>query len=260
MVNNVRLWPSVTPSATNPRASNNTVGIEFEVSKDQRLFAIWYYSTPGTTDLPTKTVIWDAVAGTAVSGTVNTSPSWSGAVGSGWVFAAYDGSVTLTAGTKYIVSCYDSGTGIWQNRTAAYWTTGAGSAGISNGALSAPPNATAQIGQGVATGSDAFPSTTGAGQNYWVDVEVGDAPPGVSTSGSLSLSSLAMTGSVTIVLPPMPGTGSTGSAAPYAVSSEVAPSGTASTVLAAQAASSGAAPSGTASNSYNGSAGTGNAS
>jgi hypothetical protein len=228
VVNNVRLWPAVTPSATNPKASNNTVGTEFEVSRSQRLFAIWYYSTPGTTDLPTKTVIWDAVAGTAVSGTVNTSPSWSGAAGSGWVSTAYDGSVTLSSGAKYYASCYDSGAGTWQNRTAAYWTTGAGSGGISNGVLSAPSNAASRTGQGVATTGDNFPGSTAAGQNFWVDVEVGD---------------------------PGPGTAGTSSAAPYAVSSGVAPAAVPLSALSAQAASIVTSPSGTASNSYNGSAG-----
>jgi hypothetical protein len=169
-----RLWPA-TVAVSSPKASNNTVGTEFEVSEDQGLYAIWFYSGSGTTSFPTRIAIWDIASGTVVAGTENDSPTWSGAIGSGWVSCAYDGTIVLSSAKKYITSAYNSNSGLWQPRGASYWTTGAGASGISNGPLSAPGESSSSGGQGrLATGSFTFPSADGQGQNYWIDVEVGD--------------------------------------------------------------------------------------
>jgi hypothetical protein len=232
----VRLWPSVTPSSTNPKASNNTVGTEFEVSAPQALFGIWFYSTPATTNLPTKVAVWDLVGGAVVPGSVTTSPSWSGAVGSGWVKVTYDGSsVILSSSGKYAVTCYNSGAGTWQNRTASYWSSGAGSAGVVNGALSAPSLAASLIGQGVTGAGDALPNTSGAGLNYWVDVEVGDPP-----------------------VVPVPGEAAASRSAASASSSNAAPSASSASRLGPSAAPGNAAPAASSSSSLTSSAKAGN--
>ena len=110
-----------------------------------------------------------------VSGTDNTSPSWSGAAGSGWVSCAYSG-VTLPAG-DYKVAVFYGGGSQWYQATTGYWASGgAGASGITAGPVSAPGTSGATS-PGQATynpGSWAYPQTysNGNGENYWVDVEV----------------------------------------------------------------------------------------
>ena len=57
--------------------------------------------------LPSRCAIWNVTTQAVVPGTDNTSPSWSGTAGSGWVACAYSG-VTLPAG-DYKVSVYYGG-------------------------------------------------------------------------------------------------------------------------------------------------------
>jgi hypothetical protein len=48
--------------------------------------------------------------GTLVPGTLKTSPTWSGAAGSGWVSTSYDGSIIIPANLYYQVTAYVNGT------------------------------------------------------------------------------------------------------------------------------------------------------
>ena len=111
-----------------------------------------------------------------VAGTDNTSPSWSGAAGSGWVSCAYSG-VTLPAG-DYKVAVFYGGGSKWYQVTTSYWGSGGpGASGITAGPLTAPgPSAATSPGQGTYNpGSWAYPQSYGSGgngENYWVDVEV----------------------------------------------------------------------------------------
>lgn len=150
------------------------IGTEFEVATPVALTGIWLYSPAGATELPTECGIWNIGTTSLVADTHNTSPSWSGAAGSGWVKCAYDGSVTLTPGTQYVAAVYDAGGASgWHATLSGYWTTGAGASGISNGPLSAPGSSTAVNGQAVFnSGSFAFPASTTGGFDFGVDVEV----------------------------------------------------------------------------------------
>ena len=111
-----------------------------------------------------------------VSGTDNTSPSWSGAAGAGWAACAYSG-VTLPAG-DYKVAVFYGGGSEWYQVTVDYWGTGGtGANGITAGPLTAPGvSSAASPGQGTYnSGSWAYPQTFasgGNGENYWIDVEV----------------------------------------------------------------------------------------
>ena len=111
-----------------------------------------------------------------VSGTDNTSPTWSGAAGSGWVACAYSG-VTLPAG-DYKVAVFYGGASDWFLFTTGYWGGGGpGANGIITGPLTAPSTSAATSpGQGTYhAASWAYPDTygnAGNGENYWVDVEV----------------------------------------------------------------------------------------
>ena len=111
-----------------------------------------------------------------VAGTVNTSPSWSGAAGSGWVACAYSG-VTLPAG-DYKVAVYYGGGSEWYQATTSYWGGGGiGASGITSGPVTAPgTSAATSPGQSTYNkGAWAYPlsyASVGNGENFWVDVEV----------------------------------------------------------------------------------------
>ncbi len=171
-----RLWPSypTLPGHVNSDTTGYTLATEFQLSASCALNKIWYYSAAGAAALPTRCAIWNVSSQTVVAGTDQTSPSWSGAAGSGWVSFGYSG-VTLPAG-DYKVAVYYGGGSEWYQATLNYWTSGAGAGGITAGPVTAPGNAAATSpGQGTYNqGSWAYPQTysSGNGENYWVDVEV----------------------------------------------------------------------------------------
>lgn len=172
-----RLWPSTSgPGAAASDTSAYTMGMQFTVSQPAPLTGIWFWSAPSNAfSLPTACAIY-AVSGTSiVAGTLNSSPGWSGALGSGWVKCAYNGSVTLAPSTAYKVVCRGGVDGnFWYSATSHYWDSGAGSGGLSNGPISAPANSGASPGQDSfhAASAVSYPDTSFNAANYWVDVEV----------------------------------------------------------------------------------------
>lgn len=202
-----RLWPGKADSnleTSLDSAVTYVVATEVHLSQACTLSSCWYYSCPGAASLATWCGVY-SIGGTG-SGTLKasvSSPSWSGAAGSGWVSAAFAGGTVLPAGS-YKVAVYNSGgaSGDWSPKDAdsGYWTTGAASSGITWGPLSAPAlSAASQAyvfdGSG---GSDTPPYSDGSGdvtagtstfamtgpqypylttgsspvQNYWTDMEV----------------------------------------------------------------------------------------
>ena len=173
-----RLWPSFPrlPGNVDSDTAGYTLATEFTLSGSCTLDNIWFYSASGATALPTQCGIWNVGSQSVVAGTGNTSPSWSGAAGSGWVACAYSG-VTLAAG-DYKVAVYYGGGTEWYQATVAYWGGGGvGAGGITNGPVTAPgTSAAASPGQSTYNkGSWAYPqsyASVGNGENFWVDVEV----------------------------------------------------------------------------------------
>jgi hypothetical protein len=172
-----RLWPNF-PSMLN-QADGTTIGYtlatEFQLSESCALDNIWFYSPTDAAALPTRCGIWSVSSQSEVSGTDNSSPSWTGAAGSGWVACAYSG-VTLPAG-DYKVAVFYGGGSEWFLATTGYWGNGAGANGITTGPLTAPGlSGATSPGQGTYNqGSWAYPlgyGSGGNGENYWVDVEV----------------------------------------------------------------------------------------
>lgn len=194
-----RLWPVFVPVLVSLKSAQNTLGNEFSVSQNMALTGIWFIGPAASVILPSKCGIWDISTGLTVTGTVNASPGWSGAAGSGWVKCSYDGSVILVPGKKYYTSVFSAGGSTWRSNTAGYWTSGGdGASGISNGPLSAPNNASTAAGQSMASAADSFPNISGAAQNFWVDVEVSDPVipvPGLSGAGNSSRSVTAASAS-----------------------------------------------------------------
>ena len=173
-----RLWPNypTLPGAASGGSPGFTLATEFQLAQPCALDNIWFYSAPGATALPTRCGIWNVSTQAVVSGTDNTSPTWSGAAGSGWVSCSYSG-VTLPAG-DYKVAVFYGGAANWFLFTGSYWANGGpGVSGISTGPLTAPGlSAATSPGQSTYNqASWAYPDTygnAGNGENYWVDVEV----------------------------------------------------------------------------------------
>lgn len=175
-----RLWPSypTIPATSNDDNLSQTFGTEFLLSEPCVLNNIWYYSPPAVSPptLPTICAIWDVKTQQVVSGTQNSSPSWSGGAGSGWVACPYSG-VTLPAGDYKVTVFTPGGSDNFYQETEGYWGTGAGANGIVSGPLAAPntSNATAPGQTTYHHGAFAYPDTYDEdfdGQNRWVDIEV----------------------------------------------------------------------------------------
>ena len=173
-----RLWPGfpTIPGHLDSDAMGYTLATETQLSKSCALNNIWFYSAPGATVLPTRCAIWNVSTQSVVAGTDNTSPSWSGSPGSGWVSCSYSGA-TLSAG-DYKVAVFYGGGSPWYLATTGYWESGGtGASGITAGPVTAP-GTSAATSPGQATynaGSWAYPDSyaaSGNGENYWVDIEV----------------------------------------------------------------------------------------
>jgi hypothetical protein len=173
-----RLWPNypVIGGSVANDTNQQTMGTEFTLSQQCTLDKIWFYSPAGVTALPSRCAIWNVSTQSVVSGTDNTAPAWSGAAGSGWVSCSYSG-VTLPAG-DYKTSVYYGGGAKFYIEQINYFAGGgpASAAGIVNGPLTAPNNASASApGQTTYTfGAFAYPATLGGGngKTRWIDVEV----------------------------------------------------------------------------------------
>lgn len=147
-----RLWPNkadASPPATQDSPVNYVIATEIHLTAACALDAVWYYSPPGTAQLATRASVWTITgAGTGTETAAITSPSWSGAAGSGWVSAAFPGGTTLAAGS-YKVSVYNSAATPdgWGAKDAGtdYWQTGTGSGGITWGPLTAPDLAASSL-------------------------------------------------------------------------------------------------------------------
>ena len=172
-----RLWPSypTIPGGVDSDTVGYTLATEFQLSQSCTLDNIWFFSASGAGALPTRCGIWSSSSQSVVAGTDNSSPSWSGAAGSGWVACPYSG-VTLPAG-DYRVAVFYGGGSPWYQTGSGYWASGAGAAGITTGPLTAPGESTAKSpGQSSYNkGSWAYPNSytsSNPGENYWVDIEV----------------------------------------------------------------------------------------
>jgi hypothetical protein len=149
-----------------------TMGIEFSVSADGTLAAIWWYSPAAAPVLPASIGLY-AVSGQAL--VHSEAAAWSGAAGSGWVRAAFASPPSLAGGASYRAVVLKTGAANhWYVSDDNYWTSGAGSGGVTSGPLSAPSNGGSDVGQDSfnASGTLAYPATSGGGSNYWLDPEV----------------------------------------------------------------------------------------
>lgn len=151
-------------------ATAYTLGIEFAVSRPVTLDAIWFSSPASAVVLPQTIALFITPAGTLVH---SEAASWSGAAASGWVKASFASPPALSSGVKYVAAVLQNTAANWYSGTSAYWTTGAGSGGITNSPLSAPNSANAATNQDqFHVGATLTFPTSGNGSNYWIDPEV----------------------------------------------------------------------------------------
>ena len=172
-----RLWPNypVIAGGAGIDTGQETIGTEFLLSQPCTLDNIWFYSPPGVSVLPSRCAIWNVATQTVVPGTDNTSPSWSGAAGSGWVACAYSG-VTIPAG-DYKTTIYYGGGERYYQENIDYFSSGPGGNGITAGPLTCPntANATPPGNSTYQDGPFSYPDTFDHGddgETRWVDVEV----------------------------------------------------------------------------------------
>ena len=178
------------PASLTVDTAGYTLGIQFTVSSSgvasAAVTAIWFFSAPTAIELPQHIALF-AVTGHVLA--ASQVPTWSGAAGSGWVRAPFTVPPALTLGASYKACVQDASGNSFYSNTGAYWSTGAGSAGIVNGPLSAPNNAGGDGGQdtfATPSGAVTYPASSFNASNYWVDVEVittappaaGGPPPG----------------------------------------------------------------------------------
>jgi hypothetical protein len=160
------------PATLTTDLSSYTMGVQFTVSRALSLKAVWFFSPAGAGSLPGTISLYQVSGASLIT---SQAATWSGAVASGWVRAAFTTPPALTAATAYKACINNTGVAAsWYASTAHYWDTGAGSGGVSNGPLSAPNNAGGDGGQDTFnTAPPAYPATSFNATNYWLDPEVG---------------------------------------------------------------------------------------
>lgn len=177
----LQLWPATSgPAKFYGQYARTTVGTEFKVTTGTWWVSeirVWRGSWDTTGPITAR--VYVAGTGAVLAGTdVTITPR-----GLGWQTAVLPTPVLLTTNTLYRV-VYWTPTG--PVGTALYWTTGSGSSGVTNSALTAPNRAgstgTTQ-GARSAPGGPAltFPTVDGAGMNWWADITVTDQDPATAT-------------------------------------------------------------------------------
>lgn len=179
-----RLWPSTSgPGAATADADNYSLGVEFQVTSNCN-FTGWYFwaNTAATATFSLYQVI-NSSSGTLLNQV--SSVSIAAPLGE-WKYIPVVLPTSLTTGVRYKAVIHST-TNNFYSSTSLYWSTGPGSAGLTNGILSAYNSANASPGQGsFAVGSTpAYPTTAFNHTNYWIDLEVDD-DTGAAPEGELN--------------------------------------------------------------------------
>jgi len=163
-------------SVTSGTGNNGTNGLHVTVNQPGTLDGIWHYSPATSTQLPTSIGLYTTQAAPA-SGTLvhSETATWSGAAGSGWVFAKFTNPPVLVPGVDYMATNFrNDAAAEWFVFYAVTWPAG-------NGILTAPKDeSTSALSQGwynIGTAM-AMPLTQSgtAGSNFGMDVQVSTLP------------------------------------------------------------------------------------
>lgn len=197
------IWNQATAgiSTASVGGTNFELGLEFQLSSDLALTGVWWWTGSSSDVLPTQTGVYDSATQAPISGAVDSSPAWSGAPGSGWVKNTnYNGSITLTAGVKYVVGVWMVGTlgefaGLLSNPNP----------NVVNGPITVFATQNSTRGNGLFSTTQGCPNNDSTGNGYTLDVEASTIVAPVSSSGATTLS-LAMAGTGAVI-PPDPTSG-----------------------------------------------------
>jgi len=213
-----RLYPNMTDlgNFSLDTANGFTLGKQFSLSEQCDVNNVWFYSPATVTQLPAEVGVYRISDQSLVLS--ESSPTWSGAAGSGWISAPLSGS--LDAGTDYKVVVFQGSNVIWNAAVANYYSTGFGGSGLTSGPISVPGNASAASpGQETyhQAAAIAYPDTSAGPFAYGLDIEV---TPVTADSGTAAVTAhkatLAASGSESV----------TGSAAVAAHKARLSGSGT----------------------------------
>ena len=178
------IWGQGAVSSASQGANNDytVIGTLFTLSESASLTGIWFYSDSGSVALPYGCCIYDVPNTDVLSGTENSSPSWSGSKGSGWVKCSYDGSVTLQASHSYIVAVVgpDTPGGNWLS-----FTTGTDYP-LTSGIITAPSSGSGPYTNAPGT-AFTYPGSSVSGYSWWVDVEVTTGGTSHTATASLTV-------------------------------------------------------------------------
>jgi hypothetical protein len=160
------IWDqSETPEiASDDEAVALELGVKFRTDSSGYISALRFYKGAGNTGTHTGK-LWTS------SGTLIASLTFTGETSSGWQQTSFSTPVPVSANTTYVAS-YHTNVGRYSSTTGYFATSG-----VDRAPLHAPASGVS-AGNGVyAYGASAFPSSTWAATNYWVDVVfVSDGP------------------------------------------------------------------------------------
>jgi len=162
------------------------VGVKFTPSTNGTVTGIRFYKAATNTGTHIGN-LWSA------SGTNLASVTFTNETASGWQYALFSSPVSVTAGTTYVASYFDS--------NGHYSATGGGfNSAVTNGPLTALANGTSSNGVYTYSTTSTFPTSSYGASNYWVDVlfqpppaSAPAAPTGVTASPASSQAQVSWT-------------------------------------------------------------------
>ncbi len=171
------IWSnSYTPAENAYSYGSYELGLKFTASTAGQVTGVRFYQESGMGGYTHVGHLWTS------TGTLLATATFTRATGTGWQQVSFSSPVTIQANTVYIVS-FSSGGGYFGISTS-FFTRG----GVTSGPLEALPNSTSG-GDGVSGRSGSFPSVSGNGMNFWVDVafvpsSTSSVKPAAKTSAS----------------------------------------------------------------------------
>jgi hypothetical protein len=187
------LWPTETPSGgvdADPNAIE--LGTRFRSSSAGNITALRFYKHPQNTGTHVGT-LWSA------NGTQLAQVTFTGESASGWQTQVLPTPFAIQANTDYVVS-YHTSSGFYIGEDGYFSDQGVGS-----GPLSAPQDGVGGMnGLYRYTASSAFPNSTYAGENYWVDVVFNNTSgPADTTAPVVTISSPTSNATTTVTSSPL---------------------------------------------------------
>lgn len=188
-----RLFSGVSgPGSQTADTEQYCMGVEFYVTQSGcTLTQIHFWASATVTGSDHAARLYQVGNGTPITGSLKALPT---PLVAGWNTVTLDTPIALTANQRYR-ACVFFTTDNGYTATGAYWSTGAGTSGITSGPLTAPNSTNATGGlQCSYSVADIAPANAFNATNYWLDLTIDDGvpvlgPPTVDALGSRYLAS-----------------------------------------------------------------------